>query len=157
MNQTVVKYTDINGKAGNIRLDGNAASDSLLNAHFIPLTYLAVTGISQVTEQATAAITKAAPDGAATLAENTKYYKCFLTFKGKTSGEIYRWTIPAPKINVDGGIIALNTPNGGFYVPAKKASGTGKDGAELATSYKTLIGASEDLVFLSGTFGKQPR
>lgn len=154
MADTIVKYIDVKGEKGKMTFKNRAITAALFEAAVVALSYC---GFLSIVDYDDAALTtKTAPDGASNLLQNDKDAKCILTFFDTTNNNAsLRIAIPAPKIDIAGGI-ATQLEQKRRVVPAVKATGAvGNDGTELARIFETMLGLQvNDLVFSSGSFTK---
>jgi|OpeIllAssembly_1097287.scaffolds.fasta_scaffold330405_1 hypothetical protein len=82
-------------------------------------------------------------------------YKASCTFK-YLNGFI-RLQIPAPKINIEAGIIVRLGEKRQFIPKTKKVGEVGHDGSEIATMLEGVLGLTAgDLTFASGRISKRP-
>jgi len=148
-----VRYIDVKGEKGRVSLPDFAT--------FAEALWLSGLGsLSQVGWQASAQVETtafAAPTdpGSSALVSNDKDFKAILNFKYTTIGANFRIIIPAPKINIEGGIIFRRRESKQYVPPVKLAGETGQDGTELAVVAATTLGLTAGTVkFSSGSLVK---
>jgi hypothetical protein len=131
-------------------LGGTLPTWEVIDANLNGLSYAKVVKAEQLTEftPETPYTAETAPSGMGIAA------KALIVCRDST-GDIQRFTIPSPKLNVAGGINCLTTDNGRDFIPAV-AVGTGLGGDTLASMLENLT-AQEGLVFLSGSIVRYNR
>jgi hypothetical protein len=156
MSDTIIKYIDRSGDKGKSVFRGRTFTAAFYEAFAQNKSYC---GFYEHVAQTKVAMTaKPTPD---TDPEdfNDKDVKCILVFLDTTNdNRPVRVVIPAPKINVLNGIVAIKS-NSKLGVPGTKPDGAlGDDGNTMATQVETMLGyEAGDLVFSSGSFIKKSK
>lgn len=149
MADKIVKIIDIKGEPGTLHVpDCGAVTYALYNTNFQPLTYAGIQGIYELTPL-TPFTPSAAQSGGGF--ENDKDGKLTITCRIKATGKQRRFTIPAPKINVENGICVVGSEKR-RSVPAVAPDGaTGMGGNDVVLKLELAYGlAANSLTFLSG-------
>lgn len=149
-NKVYVPYIDRKGEKGTMQLPRpESISEAALSA-ILSWTYLGID--SYVVHDETDLTTPQAVT-VNSLVENDKDMKCILGFEGAEGS--FKISLPALKINVEGGIVIRWSQNKA-YVPATKEVGeVGDSGAEIQAKVRTYTG-DNTVKFVSGSLYKRP-
>lgn len=151
-----IPYVDRKGEKGNMKVRLESPTS------FAPTTFTAdILSLSQVGASSYVIATEtdfATPQaaGVGTDMSNDKDVKAVLLFDWPDVDAHIRLSIPAPKINVEAGIVIRWGNKEAFVPPTKEVGEIGHDGNQIATSLATAVGATGGLTFLSGALLKRP-
>lgn len=145
MAKTTVTYIDRKGEPGAIQFSQGTFAPTFFVTNFCPLSYAGFADYHVTTETA---LTNPPAVGVDALVNNDKDFKAILGFEGLEG--IIKISIPAPKINIEAGIIVRWGQNRAIIPPVKAVGEVGKDGADLVN----IIQGCTGLTGLKFKFGR---
>lgn len=145
------QYVDRKGEAGNLEFNQGTFNAVNFVTYFAPLSYVGFTTYNQVTT--TDFVGAPATIGTA-LVNNDKDFKAILGFEGAEGH--FKISIPAPKINIEGGIVIRWGQNRAIVPPIKTPEEVGVDGAGLSAIVAAFLGMTpSDVKFKYGRLIKR--
>jgi hypothetical protein len=152
MAKTKVICIDRKGERGIIALPDGTFNQANFTTFISAKSHVGIDSYSQTTT--TDFPLKTDPSGVASM-ENDKDTKLTLGFQG-AEGSI-KISIPAPRINVEGGFVIRWGESRAYVPPVKVAGETGDDGESIATSIEGILGLTAgSLKFRYGRLVKKP-
>lgn len=130
-----VSYVDRKGEPGAIQFTQGTFSPTAFVTSFAPLSMV---GFSAYRTTDETPLTNPPSVTTTSLVNNDKDFKATLGFEGASG--FFKISIPAPKINVEGGIVIRWGERRASVPPVKEVGEVGLDGTELAAMIATVCG-----------------
>lgn len=130
-----VSYVDRKGEAGAVEFSQGTFNAANFVSTWAPLSYV---GFSKYRETTETALESPPAVIMTSIVNNDKDFKAILGFEGLEG--FFKVSIPAPKINIEAGIIVRWGQNRAIIPPVKAAGEVGADGADLATKMMSVTG-----------------
>jgi hypothetical protein len=130
-----VSYVDRKGEAGAVEFTQGTFSPTNFVTYWAPMSYV---GFEKFRETTETALTNPPAVGTDALVNNDKDFKAILGFEGADG--FFKISIPACKINIEGGLCIRWGQNRAIVPPVKTPEEVGIDGVGLVSRIQAVTG-----------------